>query len=84
MDGNQVETAVKLFPRIYNTAQEWEEQIHAFIGRNKLDVNRYIRWRFSSDELVVDYHPAYPDNQTKTRSKDLRGSIDHLPHTEEL
>ena len=38
METNQTEKAVKLFDRVYKTAQEWEEQIPAFIQRNQLDV----------------------------------------------
>ena len=42
MDSNQTEKAVGLFPRVYTTAKEWEDQILAFIQRNELDVNKKI------------------------------------------
>ncbi len=31
--------AVELFPLIYTTSSEWEDQILSFIQRNELDVN---------------------------------------------
>jgi hypothetical protein len=31
---------VKLFPRVYTTPKEWEEQILFFIQRNELDVSK--------------------------------------------
>jgi hypothetical protein len=40
MDDNQTEKAVALFPRVYTTPKEWEEQILAFIQRNQLDVSK--------------------------------------------
>ena len=42
IDSNQTEKAVKLFPRVYTTSQEWEEQILSFIQRNELDVNKRL------------------------------------------
>ncbi len=39
MDSRQTEKAVILFPRVYTTPQEWEEQILSFIQRNQLDVS---------------------------------------------
>ena len=40
IDNNETEKAVKLFPDVYTTAKEWEEQVLLFIQRNQLDVNR--------------------------------------------
>ncbi|CAF4220284.1 unnamed protein product, partial [Rotaria sp. Silwood2] len=37
MDANETEKAVKLFPSVYTTSQEWAEQILIFIQRNELD-----------------------------------------------
>ncbi|CAF2728823.1 unnamed protein product [Rotaria sp. Silwood2] len=38
MDANETEKAVKLFPSVYTTSQEWAEQILIFIQRNELDI----------------------------------------------
>ncbi|CAF3554410.1 unnamed protein product [Rotaria sp. Silwood1] len=38
MDTNETEKAVKLFPTVYTTSQEWAEQILTFIQRNELDI----------------------------------------------
>ncbi|CAF1151020.1 unnamed protein product [Rotaria sordida] len=38
MDTNETEKAVKLFPSVYTTPQEWTEQILTFIQRNELDI----------------------------------------------
>ncbi|CAF3876112.1 unnamed protein product [Rotaria magnacalcarata] len=38
MEANQKEKAVELFPRVYTTSKEWEEQILTFIQRNELDL----------------------------------------------
>jgi hypothetical protein len=40
IENGETEKAVKLFPRVYTTPKEWEEQISAFIKRNELDVIR--------------------------------------------
>ncbi|UJR09415.1 hypothetical protein I4U23_013656 [Adineta vaga] len=37
IETKQTEKAVKLFPDVYKTAQEWEEQIQKFIERKELD-----------------------------------------------
>ncbi|CAF4148596.1 unnamed protein product, partial [Adineta steineri] len=38
MGNKEIEKAVKLFPLVYKTAQEWEEQILLFIERDQLDM----------------------------------------------
>ncbi|CAF1014022.1 unnamed protein product [Adineta steineri] len=38
MGNKEIEKAVKLFPLVYKTAEEWEEQILLFIERDQLDM----------------------------------------------
>ncbi|CAF0783646.1 unnamed protein product [Adineta ricciae] len=38
IENGQSKTAVKLFPDVYKTAEEWEEQIQKFIDRKELDI----------------------------------------------
>jgi tetratricopeptide (TPR) repeat protein len=39
MDRGETREAVKLFPNIYKTSNDWEDQILSFIQRHELDVN---------------------------------------------
>jgi hypothetical protein len=39
IDNDETEKAVKLFPLVYTTSAEWQEQILSFIQRDQLDVS---------------------------------------------
>ncbi len=65
MDDNQTEKAVALFPRVYTTPKEWEEQILAFIQRNQLDVSKKTDNHTQMNHFIQIITPYIPTNTPK-------------------